>query len=340
MNTLIPFFIFFIILFLYIHVIHQYKTSQDLEIYEMDYKDNKQLQEVCDVKQPVLFEFESIHPSIFENITKDAIFTKYGSYDVKMKDIRDYYKNNKEDSDSNIGSYVVLSLQSSQNLIKSDPNSNYFSENNEEFIEETGLYGICKSFDEYLKPTFICQTKYDFLFGSTKSYTPLRYHMNYRQYYIVHTGKIQVKMTPWKSKKYLKPSKDYENYEFRSPINVWNPQSEYLHEMDKLHFLEFEVNSGNVLYIPQYWWYSIKYIGENETVILGITYNSIMNCIAHLPQWGLYFLQQQNITKKISRIHPITKTEESQSNENNDENNNEENNTPTVVTVNDIVDKL
>jgi hypothetical protein len=142
-------------------------------------------------------------------------------------------------------------------------------------------------------------------FGSKNTNTPMRYHINYRQFVYVHSGKIQVKMTPWKSKKYLKPIDDYENYEFRSPINIWNPQPEHLHEMDKLKFVEFDVNAGHVLYIPPYWWYNIKYV-EDDSLLFGLTYNSIMNCIAHLPNWGLYFLQQQNIKKKPTRVHPIS----------------------------------
>lgn len=294
MNFFISFLIFLIILFLYIHIIHQLKTSEDLEIYEMDYSTNSQLQEVCEVKQPVLFEFESVYPDIFENLSKEEIFSKYGSYDVKIKDNRDYTQTTSVD-------YVVLSMQSSQNLVESDPGSHYFSENNEELVDESGLVSEYKELDTYLKPSFTLQTKYDIMYGSINTSTPLRYHLNYRQFFIVKSGKIHVKMTPMKSKKYLKPIKDYDNYEFRSPINVWNPQPEYLHEMDKLKFLEFDVHAGHVLYIPAYWWYSIKYSNEKDTIIYSATYNSVMNCIAHTPQWILYFLQQQNIYKKIAK---------------------------------------
>ena len=126
MHFFVSFLVFLIILFLYIHIIHQLKTSEDLEIYEMDYGTNSQLQEVCEVKQPVLFEFQSIYPDIYENLSKEEIFSKYGSYDVKIKDTRDYNQST-ESVD-----YVVLSLQSSQNLVDSDSGSHYFSENNEE----------------------------------------------------------------------------------------------------------------------------------------------------------------------------------------------------------------
>ena len=38
----------------------QFKKSEDLEIYEMDYSTNANLQDVCDVRQPVLFNVKDI----------------------------------------------------------------------------------------------------------------------------------------------------------------------------------------------------------------------------------------------------------------------------------------
>jgi hypothetical protein len=331
MHFFVSFLVFLIILFLYIHIINQLKTSEDLEIYEMDYATNSQLQEVCEVKQPVLFEFQSVYPDIYENLTKEEIFSKYGSYDVKIKDIRDYNQSTESIE------YVVLSMQSSQSLVESDSGSHYFSENNEELVHESGLSSEYKELDTYLKPSFTLQSKYDIMFGSQNTATPLRYHLNYRQFFIVKSGKIHVKMTPMKSKKYLKPIKDYDNYEFRSPINVWNPQPEYLHEMDKLKFLEFDVHAGHVLYIPAYWWYSIKY--EKDTIIYTATYNSVMNCVAHTPQWVLYFLQQHNIYKKIAKIKVLRQENEEKIQEQEDEQENGEQST-TPKKIGEIVEKI
>jgi ribosomal protein L16 Arg81 hydroxylase len=77
-----------------------------------------------------------------------------------------------------------------------------------------------------------------------------------------------------------------------------------MNDMDKMKFLEFDVNPGYVLYIPPYWWYSIKFSGENN-LICGITYNSIMNYVANIPNLALYFIQQHNIKKKITKTLDI-----------------------------------
>ena len=101
-------------------------------------------------------------------------------------------------------------------------------------------------------------------------------------------------MTPWKSRKYLFPVSDFEHYEFRSPIDVWTDNT------DECKFLEFDVESGFVLYVPPYWFYSIKYAAD-DTELYGFYYNSLINCVANIPNWCLYYLQQQNIRYKVLR---------------------------------------
>jgi len=295
MNTYFHLLLFLVVLFLYIHIASQFKRSEDLEIYEMDFATNSHLQEVCDIKQPIMFEYKSHNPEFFQGVTAEKLMES-GSYDIKVKDIEDYWKG-EESVD-----YVVLPFQSAHTLMMTDTHAKYFSENNDMFIEDAGLVGQFQTNDAYLKPAFTAQTKYDVCIGSKQATTPLRYHTYYRHFLCVNSGKIRVKMSPFKSAKYLYPVLDYNNYEFFSPVNVWKPQKKFLHEVDKIKFLEFDVADGSALYIPPYWFYSIQYLDDADTVVTAFTYNTSMNCVANLPKWGLYFLQQSN-TK-----HSITKT--------------------------------
>ena len=47
------------------------KTSDDLEIYEVDQASKDKLEEICDIRQPVLFDFEN--QQIMETSNKDYI---------------------------------------------------------------------------------------------------------------------------------------------------------------------------------------------------------------------------------------------------------------------------
>ena len=69
MTFFITFLIFLIVLFFYVHLMDQYKTSDDLEILEMDYENNYQLQKTCNYKQPFIFQLQPIYNKFFENVT-------------------------------------------------------------------------------------------------------------------------------------------------------------------------------------------------------------------------------------------------------------------------------
>jgi hypothetical protein len=297
MNFYLHLLIFIMILFFYIHIVHQYKRSEDLEIYEMDYSSNAQLQEVCDVKQPILFEYRTLAPEFYEAVTYDDLLAdQYASHDINVKESADYWEND------NSVDYVVLPYSSGSNLMKTDAKSAYFSENNEDFVEESGLASTFGANDDNLRPGLVVQTKYDIMLGSRGACLPLRYHTNYRHFLSVNSGKIRVKMTPWKSTKYLYQIRDFETYEFRSPINVWKPTNKYRNEMDKIKFLEFEVVEGSVLSIPPYWWYSIQYDNGVDTLICSFTYNTVMNTVSNAPYFIKYYIQQSNIQKRVAKV--------------------------------------
>ena len=314
MSTFISFIIFIIILFLYVHITSQYKKSEDLEIYEADYVSNTQLQEICDVRQPVVFDFRAVAPSFLAenyldwgNILEKS---KNSTMDVHVKDVKDIHALASEYA----GDSVPLNLSSATGLMETDSKGRFFSENNDEFTKEK-LQDNLDEMNEYIKPSFTAITKHDLMFGSDGAYTPMRYHTDYRRCLLVGQGKIWVKMTPWKSRKFLHIEKDYVNYEFRCPMDVWNCQEKYLNDLENLKCLEFEVSAGFLLYIPPYWFYSIKYSkSENGlTQIFEWTYNSIMNVASNLPDWTKFYLQQWNTEKKILKklkIHEEEPAEE------------------------------
>lgn len=305
MNFYLSIFIFIFILFVYIHIVHQYKRSEDLEIYEMDYSSNLHLQEVCDVKQPILFEYRSIAPDFYDKVTYDDLLDdKYSPYDINVKEAADYW-----DSDVSVDS-VILPYSSGSTLMKTDAKAAYFSENNADFVEETKLAAMFETNDEFLKPGLTLQSKYDIMLGSRGVSLPLRYHTHHRHFISVNTGKVRVKMTPYKSSKYLYTYRDFETYEFRSPVHVWKPSEKYQHEIDKIKFLEIDVVEGNVLYIPPYWWYSIQYDNNVDSLLCSITYNTVMNMVANVPYFVKYYIQQNNIQKRVAKVLDYSEKQE------------------------------
>ena len=103
--------------------------------------------------------------------------------------------------------------------------------------------------------------------------------------------------------------KDYDNYLFYSPINIWDIQKKYAHITDKVQILEFDIYPGNIIYIPPHWWYSTQFIYEDDTPCLcsSITYITAMNALSNAKNYFLYFIQQSNT--KVVNAKTITKDE-------------------------------
>jgi len=307
MKIIIGFFIFCLVLFIYLHVQFHLKTSEDLEMYEIDDPSKDKLEEICDIRQPVLFDFEN--QKIMETSNKHYISNHYHAFEIKIR--------NTNDTDTNSEIYMPLPLHASIKLFDEDKKAAYFSENNSEFLEETGIVKNLKYNDEFLRPYMVSNCNYDIMMGSEGTCSPFRYEINYRNYFLLTQGSAIVKMAPPHSVKYLYPTYDYENFEFRSPVNPWTPQPKYSADFDKIKCLEFLLLPGKTLFLPAFWWYSIKF--KNNSSISCFRYRTYMNNIAIMPYIGLHALQIQNVkrnvakkaTKNISDDNPNYESDES-----------------------------
>jgi len=289
--------IFCIVLFLYLHVYFQLKTSNDLEIYEIDYPSKDKLEEICDLRQPILFNFQN--ERILESCQRANILDTYGAFDIKIRNV----KQPATDNETNL--YVPLAFSNALTVIKEDNEMKYLVENNADFLEETGLQKSYKYNDVFLRPYMVSNCAYDFIMAADGVRTPFRYELNFRNYLLVTEGSVKVKLAPPKSSKYLYPNNDYDNFEFSSPINPWQVQSQYKADFDKIKCLDIVMHKGQILFLPAYWWYSIEF--SKETSICTFKYKTYMNTIAILPKIIMKLLQNQNV--KHSTIEPAAAAE-------------------------------
>ena len=296
MKIIFTIFIFCIVLFLYLHIQFHLKQSDDLEMYELDNPSKEKLEEICDLRQPVLFDFDS--QNIIETTNKNYLQNNYSSFDMKIRGYQE--TQNKKQTDE---LYVPLPLHSTLKLLDEDKKSFYITENNMEFIQETGIMKNIQYNDSFIRPYMVSNYFYDILMGAQDSWTPLKYEINYRNYFLMTEGTAQIKLIPPKSKKYLHPNYDYENFEWSSPFNIWNIQTEFRQDFDKIKSLEFTLVAGKTLYIPAYWFYSIKF--NKDSVITCFKYRTYMNNLAISPYLFMYALQLQNIKRETSKKIPV-----------------------------------
>jgi hypothetical protein len=293
MQSVFAVLIFCVILFFYLHIYFHMKTSNDLEVYEIDQPSKDKLEEVCDLRQPVLFDYPN--ERLMESCTLNAIRSAYGAFDVRLRNVKDAA----EDADAT-EPYVLLTLHAAAETFRSDKESRYVSENNGDFLEETGLIKTFKYNDAFLRPPMVSKCIYDVMCASPGTVTPLRYDINYRNYYLVTQGSVKMRLVAPHASKYLYPVSDYDNFEFRSQVNPWHVQAEYRADFDKIKTMDVELRAGQIIYIPAYWWCSIQFPeapSAAAATICCFKYRTYMNTISVLDKLCMWLLQQQNVKR-------------------------------------------
>ena len=287
MKEIVAVVVFCLILFIYLHVHFHLKKVNDLEIYEICQPSKEKLEEVCDFRQPVVTDFNN--QSIIEKCNLNYVKANYTGYDIKIRNVKE------RDDETEL--YIPLGIVESIDLFKKDKESKYMSENNYDFLDETGIIKLYRNNDMFLRPSMVSSCNYDILFGSLNVESPLRYDVNYRNYFVVTHGKAIVRLLVPKSKKYLYATNDYDNFEFISPVNPWNVQDEYRADFNKLRTIDVTLMAGQMIHIPAYWWYSIKFVKSNTTICV-FKYKTYMNTLAISNHLAMRLLQGQN-TKRV-----------------------------------------
>jgi hypothetical protein len=137
--------------------------------------------------------------------------------------------------------------------------------------------------DIMLRPPLVSSINYDILFGSELYTTRLQNKSSCRNYFLVTQGSITLKLAPPRNT-ILNEIKNYETQERFSQMNPWTDKEE------KVKFMEVTLLAGRMLFIPAYWWYSIRL--EKDACVCMFHYNTIMNVIATLPDISVGILQR------------------------------------------------
>ena len=303
MKHLFTVLIFCIVLFIYLHINFHWKTGNDLEVYEIDKPSKEKLEEICDLRQPVIFDYNI--NELLQFCNQDALLNNYGAFDIKIRNVKKY------DDKSEL--YLPLTFNTANEIFKKDSEEKYISENNGDFLEETGIVKTYRYNDVFLRPYSVSNSIFDFIFSSKNCKTVMKYDLNYRNYFLVTKGNVNIKLIPPKYSKYLYCQKDYDNFEFISLINPWEVQSQFKADFDKVKTLEVNIKQGQIIFIPAYWWYSINMNEESNIAVF--KYRTFMNNVAISNHLLVKLLQSQNVKREIANKKNLT--------ENNQENNQE-----------------
>ena len=260
------------VVFIYLHVVYQLRTSNDLELFELVMPEKSRLEEVCGMRQPLLLEhgvdeFTQCNPAHFG----------YDAFEINVVDAA--------------GESVPLSVAKANALFAK---STHYTERNADFLKETMLHRVYEKNDGLLRPPMVAKIRYDLIFGGPDARTKLRYSDWYRNYFLVVAGEVTVKLAPPRNARFLHVEKDYLTEDFYSQANAWD-------DVPKVKFLETVIKPGQMLFVPAYWWYSFK-LGK-DACIVAFQYRTLMNVVATLPDTLMGILQRQNT--RLVTLKPV-----------------------------------
>ena len=289
MYILINFLVLIIVIFIYTHIFTNIKTSNYLEIYEIFFTSKDKIEDLCNLKQPLLILENNTVFEYLTDINSDFIKEHYSSFDVNV-----FNKDNLE---------IPLNIlfNKSLELFDKDSSNNYISENNSSFLEDTTLDKVFLNIDEFFTPSSVSFKYHDVIFGGINSYTKLKYSLNCRNYILVNSGSIELTLTLPKNKKYLHTYKSNHNLDVFSSIDIYNVDEKYRKDYNKIKFLRITLTKGQMIHIPAYWFYSIRLL-EKNTYILNLQYRTLMNSLSIFPDILIKYIQDNNIKTNFTKI--------------------------------------
>lgn len=301
MSFLVNILVFFIVFIFYLQLTEQHKKNNDLEVYQLDHIDYKDMHDYCRLKLPIVINYNNVNPEFVSRVNKQDVLSCLKFLQIKNED--DFYKETPDNS------YVEMDTQNANILFETSSGESYYTEKNNETISSSPLRKAFESNDFMLKPTMNVVTEYDILFGKENSHTPFRYHTQQRKFICCHEGSVSIKMSSWDSSDLLDPIHDYESYDFRSPIRIWNPQQQWAANVKQMETLDIVLEKGCMLYIPSFWWYSIKF--EKDSFVSSSQYSSLMNCVYNIPSWTLHYIQETSMEDRLTNLKDHLSTSKS-----------------------------
>ena len=286
MYIFINLFILLTVLFLYIHINFNTKTSNYLEIYEINNPSKEYLEDICDKRQPTLIKNQNVDSIAIYDLK--YLNDNYNSFELNIC-------NTKNDNN------IRLLFSNSINLFNNDISCRYISLNNGYFIKDTTLEKTLSTVDMFYRPINTIYKEYDVILGSKDAYTKMKSALFSRNYLMLVSGSVELSLTPPRYTTYLHTSIDYSNLEYISNIDLYDPSKGNVNNINKVKILKTILKPGDIFFIPSYWYYSLKIL-ENDTLMYNFKYRTLMYNISILPKLLISILQKNNTHHIFTKV--------------------------------------
>ena len=124
-----------------------------------------------------------------------------------------------------------------------------------------------------LCPTATISSLYDLCILSSNSITNYESNIHCRNYITTIQTPIQIRLSPPISSKYLNGIYSYPSQTIQSSENAWQTH-------EKIRHIEITLCPNQFLFIPAYWWISIKTSPDSPTILLSWKYHNVASLLS------------------------------------------------------------
>ena len=262
------------VLFIYVLWRKEYRKDKKLEVYDIPDEISKQRLEDI-IKEGHIMKINIGNNDVLNNFKNDEEKGVYSMFDMNVIE-----NNNDDNNDVNL----TLIQQEVNELLERSPN--YISMNNMKYLEETGQLDYLVSMESIIKPYMKMDSKYDYIVGSTNSYSPLRLQNKNRLIIHLLSGSLDIKIIPDKYSDKFSLYRDVFTGEIQSNINVWDNMPNGQKSMI------INLEEGETLLMPRNWLYSIK--AKSHIKVIEFKYDTFIGYVGSI--WNKFegYLQRQN----------------------------------------------
>lgn len=156
--------------------------------------------------------------------------------------------------------YVNMDAKTANNVLTKDKKKRYISERN--VVHSMGTR------DAFLRPPLCAFRHYDYMRGSEGTVSPFRSESYHRHFIYVSEGSVMIRIAP--------PNVAGRIYIQELAENRMDC------EVDAFRTKEIQLEKGDLIYIPAYWWSSIQY--KVTTQLYAFKYHTYASVLANLPE--------------------------------------------------------
>ena len=279
MKSIVYITIFLLCIVLYIHIYYHLKVSDEENIFEIDYTDKVNLEEVCNLRQPFTMEIENTL-----NMKSEQLKSRLNIV---------HQKRQKEEKDTSENDDADKSDKKEEN---NEIVTKIYSEHNKELLSDETIQTSIKSFEKTIIPEFTIQNVYDILVSDDNFSTPFVSNFNHRNYLYFSEGNATIQFVSHKHNDKLEHHIDYE---LLQKVSTDVPS-----RVKGVTIKSINVKAGEFVYIPPRWWYSINF--KSRSLVVKFQYKTVMNIIAHTPMYIYSYItvakaQEQKRMRKIKK---------------------------------------